>query len=71
MRLMTKQYGPRDLRQACAMPREDAIWIMEHCADAWEAERQEWSDALAKNQTTIVQVEVANAALRKRLEETP
>jgi len=45
MRLMTKQYTPRDLREACAMPREDAVWIMEHCADVWEADRKRLEEA--------------------------
>lgn len=41
MRMMApKTYGPRDLREAYRMPREDAVWIMEHCADKWEAERK-------------------------------
>ncbi len=35
-----KVYGPRDLREAYMMPREDAVWIMEHCADVWERERR-------------------------------
>jgi len=39
---MTKVYGPRDLREAYMMPREDAVWIMEHCAEKWEAERKEF-----------------------------
>jgi len=45
MRLMTKQYTPRDLRDAYMMPREDAVWIMEHCADVWEKERQRLEEA--------------------------
>lgn len=36
-----KVYGPRDLREAYRMPREDAVWIMEHCAEVWEKERND------------------------------
>ena len=55
MRMMTpKVYGPRDLREAYRMPREDAVWIMEHCAEVWEADR-----------VRLEELQAYNAALRQ------
>ena len=68
MRLMTKQYGPRDLREACAMPREDAVWIMEHCADVWEAQvHGAYASVDAGLSVRIEELEQENADLRHSL----
>lgn len=59
MRMMTpKVYGPRDLREAYRKPREDAVWIMEHCAEVWEADR-----------VRLEELEASNAALRQIVQE--